>query len=433
MTALYTVLHLLVDGVCALAMFGRFLPREGGYFHILWYNFCAFALQMPFGLLLDMVSERMAEGNKRQRGPIGQGPTGQPDPAFLTAAAGVVCTIAGALVHPVLLGIGNALFHVGGGVGTIREDRVKNRRGRDLGVFVAPGALGLYLGTLIAKAGFWRVWYLGVSLVMVLLCVGAYLRKHGRATAGISKEEEGQFAVVGISGEEEERSAAVSILEEEDQSAVASISKKEEGKPAAAGISEAENVRVEAEELCGQAFDSAQECREAGRQSGVTVADAMGPAICCLAVVILRSYIGMAVSFPWKTGILAGTLTVLALVGGKVAGGFSSARYGPLKTTVGSLTLAAIGYLFSSFMPAGLAAVFLFNMTMPVTLYWMIESMPKLPGFAFGCLTFGLFLGFLPGYFGFLPGMGSQAGNLVGCAGSVLSLLLLALGMRRRK
>lgn len=395
MTALYTVLHLLVDGVCALAMFGRFLPREGGYFHILWYNFCAFALQMPFGLLLDMVSERMAEGNKRQRGPMGQGPTGQPDPAFLTAAAGVVCTIAGALVHPVLLGIGNALFHVGGGVGTIREDRVKNRRGRDLGVFVAPGALGLYLGTLIAKAGFWRVWYLGVSLVMVLLCVGAYLRKHGRATAGISK--------------------------------------KEEGKPAAAGISEAENVRVEAEELCRQAFDSAQECREAGRQSGVTVADAMGPAICCLAVVILRSYIGMAVSFPWKTGILSGTLTVLALVGGKAAGGFCAARYGPLKTTIGSLALAAIGYLFSSFMPAGLAAVFLFNMTMPVTLYWMIESMPKLPGFAFGCLTFGLFLGFLPEYFGFLSGTGSQAGNLVGCVGSVLSLLLLAAGMRRRK
>lgn len=429
MTALYTVLHLLVDGVCALAMFGRFLPREEGYFHILWYNFCAFALQMPFGLLLDRMSERMAEGNKGQRGP-----TGQPDPAFLTAAAGVVCTIVGALVHPVLLGIGNALFHVGGGVGTILEDRAKNRLGRELGVFVAPGALGLYLGTLIAKAGFWRRWYPWVSLVMVLLCLGAYLRKHGRATAGISKEEEGKPAAIGISGEEEGRSAVVGISgEEEDRSAAVSISEEEEGKPVAAGISEAENVRVEAEELCRQAFDNAQECRGAGRQSGVTVADAMGPAICCLAVVILRSYIGMAVSFPWKTGILAGTLTVFALVGGKVAGGFSSARYGPLKTTVGSLTLAAIGYLFSSFMPAGLAAVFLFNMTMPVTLYWMIESMPKLPGFAFGCLTFGLFLGFLPGYFGLLPGMGSQAGNLVGCAGSVLSLLLLALGMRRRK
>lgn len=378
MTALYTVLHLLVDGVCALAMFGRFLPREGGYFYILWYNFCAFALQMPFGLLLDRMSERIEERNKRQRGSIGQR-----DPAFLTAAAGVVCAIVGVLVHPVLLGIGNALFHVGGGVGTIREDRVKNRRGTDLGVFVAPGALGLYLGTLIAKAGFWKVWYPWVSLMMILLCLVAYQRRHGRMMP--------------------------------------------------IGISEKENVRAEVEELRRQVFDSAQECREAGRQSVVSTTDAVGTSVCCLAVVILRSYVGMAVSFPWKTGILAGTLTVLALVGGKVAGGFSSARYGPLKTTVGSLALAAIGYLFSFFLPAGLAAVFLFNMTMPVTLYWMIESMPKLPGFAFGCLTFGLFLGFLPGYFGFLPGAGGQVGNLVGCAGSVLSLLLLAAGMRRRK
>lgn len=32
MTVLYSILHLLVDGLCAMAMFGRYLPMEYGIF-----------------------------------------------------------------------------------------------------------------------------------------------------------------------------------------------------------------------------------------------------------------------------------------------------------------------------------------------------------------------------------------------------------------
>ena len=141
-----------------------------------------------------------------------------------------------------------------------------------------------------------------------------------------------------------------------------------------------------------------------------------------MTVVILRSYLGMATAFPWKSGALAGALAVLSIVAGKIAGGFASARYGFRKTVTVSLGLAACCYFFSDLMPAGLAALFLFNMTMPITLYWLACCLPKMPGFAFGFLTFALFLGFLPGYFGLLP---QTKGNLVGCALSVISLLLL--------
>lgn len=34
MTVLYSILHLLVDGLCAMAMFGRYLPMEYGYIYI---------------------------------------------------------------------------------------------------------------------------------------------------------------------------------------------------------------------------------------------------------------------------------------------------------------------------------------------------------------------------------------------------------------
>lgn len=354
MTAIYSALHLLVDGVCAMAMFGSFLSRGKGYQYILIYNFCAFALQMPLGVLLDRAEERRGERSL----------PGRPDRAFLAAAAGALCTMAGAVIHPALLGLGNALFHVGAGVGCIRRDVRRKGMGRELGIFVAPGALGLYLGTFLARKGMWKGWYGLFGGGMLVLCAAAaYFLKKNREEAGAEESHESR-----------------------DQYP---------------------------EEKAGR-----------GRRGLSAMA------VCCLAVVILRSYIGMAVSFPWKTGYPAEILAVLALVFGKVAGGFAAAGCGRRKTMFLSLSLAAICYLFSDIMPLGLAAVFLFNMTMPVTLCWMAESMPRMPGLAFGFLTFALFIGFLPGYFGLLPRSG---GNLAGCAGCVITMLLLTGGTGGRK
>lgn len=341
MTIIYSIFHFLVDGICALAMFGRFIPREDGYLLILIYNFCAFALQMPLGVILDFLSE------KDKHGMI--------DFSFLSAMLGIVITLAGSFTHPAILGIGNALFHTGGGVGTIREDRRENRQGRKLGIFVAPGALGLYLGTLLAKGGLWKEALLWAGILSVLLGILAYRRRRLYLPAyAISKK-------YNIISDERNRKNAFSLK-------------------------------------------------------------IMVSIFCCMMVVILRSYLGMAVTFPWKSGVLAGSLAILCIAGGKTAGGFASAHYGFSRTVTISLGLAACCYFFSDRMPAGLAALFLFNMTMPVTLYWMVCCMPKRPGFSFGFLTFALFLGFLPGYFGSLPG---TVGNLLGGIGSVISLLLL--------
>lgn len=358
MTALYSILHLLVDGVCAMAMFGTFIPREGGYFNILLYNFCAFALQMPFGVALDALHAREEGKNRDVSLQYAKAGKKNVDLDLMTAVIGVLCTVAGAVTHPVVLGIGNALFHVGGGVGTIRGGHDGNRLIVRLGVFVAPGALGLYLGTLLAQNGGWSPWFWGVSAWMLLLCVGMvyffYRRQRNMQ-------------------HEEKPSAEDEHLE-----------------------TDRRRVRL---------------------------------AACCLIVVILRSFIGMAVAFPWKTGILAGVFSVLAVVGGKMMGGFLSAWKGAFRTAAVSLVLAAVCYFFSSFMPLGLAALFLFNMTMPITLYWMICAFPRMPGFVFGSLTFALFLGFLPAYLGV---QSAWAGNVIGGAGSILSLLLLAAGIGKQ-
>lgn len=330
MTILYSILHFLVDGVCAFAMFGYFAQQSNWYLNMLLYNFCAFAMQMPLGVVLDELNSR--EKSRKW------------SPSYCFAGLGVLCTLIGAVVHPILLGLGNALFHLGGGVGTIYEDREKGWRGRGLGVFVAPGALGLYIGTQLGKNKAGGVWPVAVVLVMVGICLlGKRILCRDASAKPVGKEHAEKTGYGWL--------------------------------------------------LLG-----------------------------CMAVVVLRSYIGMAVTFSWKTTLLAGTIGVLAVVLGKVAGGFGAVLFGTRRTMVVSLGLAAVLYLLSGNMIAGVLALFLFNMTMPITLYLLVERRKDMPGFGFGALTFAIFLGILPVYLE-LPV--PVPGNIIGCVGSVVSLAVL--------
>lgn len=334
MTRWYSLLHLMVDGVCAFAMFGRFLTPQNQAMDLLLYNFCAFALQMPLGVLLDCKASKS-----------------QNTASCFLAVLGVLCTLLGTVTHPIVLGTGNALFHVGGGVGTIYEDHAQHWNGRGLGIFVAPGALGLYIGTLAAKNEIAAYW-LWTACILMLVCCAAACRqvKHNQQNP---------------------------------------IPKTSDARPI-------QQMRVRFLPLC------------------------------CLIVVLLRSYLGMTAAFSWKTSVLGGLAAVLAVVLGKAAGGILAARYGILQVSMGSLFMAAIAYLGASMMPFGIAALFLFNMTMPLTLYLMICQFPDMPGFCFGFLTFGLFLGFLPACFGLSV---ISDGRAAGCAGSLLSLLILYAGI----
>ena len=346
---LYSVLHMLVDGACALAMFGWFCDGTYGYLNILLYNFCAFAMQMPLGVLLDLGTIRIYKKK------------GSSDLAYIYVVTGVVLTIIGALTHPIVLGMGNALFHIGGGVDVIREDRVHQWNGQTLGLFVAPGALGLYLGSLLGKQAdrHFQVSGLVIVSLMMLSLLGILYRSLWQ-----SRNRRIMHSYIGNEMNEKENL---------DNSVV----------------------------------------------------------VCCVVVVILRSYIGMAVGFSWKTTVLMGLLSVLAVALGKAAGGILAARFDRRKVIAGSLILAGICYGFSNHVIFGIAALFFFNMTMPTTLYLLVERFIRLPGAVFGLLTFALFLGFLPVYYDIkLP----ISGPWIGMVGSVVSVgLLLAVERRARR
>jgi FSR family fosmidomycin resistance protein-like MFS transporter len=149
---------------------------------------------------------------------------------------------------------------------------------------------------------------------------------------------------------------------------------------------------------------------------------------CLFFVVCLRSYVGLTLDFSWKSLGFWGTALICAVVFGKTIGGFIADRFGIIKTSLISLGIAAPLFLFPQIPLAGVTALFLFNMTMPITLWAMAKIMPGAKGFAFGLLTFGLFLGFLPTYLGIsIPADIYWQFALL----AAISLALLLLGLRQ--
>ena len=326
--AAYSAGHFWVDFSCALLLFSCHLERADWSLCVLLYNFCAFALQMPLGLLADRLSRNS-----------------------LVAGKGCLLVLLGWAVSPfgivsaVFAGMGNACFHIGGGIDVLNES---TRRSAALGIFVSPGAFGIYFGTLFGKTGAisWLVPAAGLVFFALLLPgMDAALRGHW----------------------------------------------------------DSGNAPL--------ALDGSR-----------TMLWALG---CCFLVVVLRSYLGMLFQFPWKTGSWS-LAAVCAVVFGKTAGGFLGDWIGMRRGAAVSLGLAGLLFLASGNPLAGVAAVFLFNMTMPITLWTAARLLPGGKGFAFGTLTFALFLGFLPVYLGWeMP-----TGGAVYALGALCSLVLLWMGLK---
>lgn len=135
MTGIYALAHMAVDLSCAFLMYAFVAGGEHWYIWLLAYNFCAFALQMPIGAWADRLDRNSL---------VAAGGCGGVLCGLVMAMAGMpamACVIAGA---------GNACFHVGGGIDVLNRS---GDRAALLGVFVAPGALGIALGSSIGRGG----------------------------------------------------------------------------------------------------------------------------------------------------------------------------------------------------------------------------------------------------------------------------------------
>jgi FSR family fosmidomycin resistance protein-like MFS transporter len=135
--SLYGLAHLVVDAICAAVVFRiaavESVGSEAFVAALVLYHSLAFGLQPIFGFAVD--------GTGRPR---------------IAAFLGCLVTASGLLwpTRPllgiVLAGVGNALFHVGGGAICLRASP---RRATLPGLFVAPGSLGLLLGAVLPTSG----------------------------------------------------------------------------------------------------------------------------------------------------------------------------------------------------------------------------------------------------------------------------------------
>ena len=133
----------------------------------------------------------------------------------------------------------------------------------------------------------------------------------------------------------------------------------------------------------------------------------------------------MVMAFPWKGALPLAVVAVCAVVAGKAAGGIVADRIGLVRTSALSLGLAALLFPIGWTVPAaGVAATFLFNFTMPITLIALAELMPENRGLAFGAASFALAVGAAPA----LMGLSAASGPAL-CILSLVSLAALLAGL----
>jgi len=125
----------------------------------------------------------------------------------------------------------------------------------------------------------------------------------------------------------------------------------------------------------------------------------------CLISIVIRSFTGMNLSISWKTNTFLTVLPGLCAFGGKFAGGLLADRFGA--RTVGTTSLIiSIPLLccFSGNIVLCSAGLFMFNITMPLTLWGVASRLPNQPGLAFGLTTLALLAGSVPIFFYRLDG-----------------------------
>lgn len=134
----YSTIHFIVDFSCAIFVTNIIIPQLTDSFSlflaIVIYNFFAFAIQLPIGILADKINKNA-----------------------LCSALGCILVILAfgiskfSIIACLIVGIGNAMFHIGGGIDVLN---ISNQKATLSGIFVSTGALGIFLGSNITNIDF---------------------------------------------------------------------------------------------------------------------------------------------------------------------------------------------------------------------------------------------------------------------------------------
>lgn len=155
----FTAGHFLVDLSCGYILYAMYTadvidPLEvGGLFML--YNLLAFATQHLFGVIAD----RIVSGG-RSFAVVG----------IAATAIGLFIGNASPIATVCLVGLGNASFHIGGGIDSLTQSRGMTRAG----IFVSSGALGVALGCKLGEKDFFEPFHFIALLSFAAIAIYLY-------------------------------------------------------------------------------------------------------------------------------------------------------------------------------------------------------------------------------------------------------------------
>jgi len=348
-SASYGVVHALIDCACAMSIFWgiRHVLRYNDFvFWIVTYNLIAFVLQPLIGVCLDKY--------KKYR---------------VFAIVGCVLVIIGAFITSsrwvsiIVFALGNALFHVAAGSVCLTLHKGKTVYA---GIFVAPGDVGLVVGTLIGTNFIKSPIIIAIVAISILIAV-----------------------------------LFISIIENKYKQ----FEKHEKHE---------ENEKHEEYETAGCIGGN-------GNLPGLAIL------LLCI-VIAVRAFIGSALSFTWVEGAVLAVILSVFITAGKAAGGILADRLGRKTIGVSALLISApLLAFFHSNIVASLIGIFIFNMTMPLTMTAIYDKMPEYPAFSFGIAAMALIPGFYAG-----GGVDINAAVLLSVIIAAAIILYISLSLSKR-
>ena len=332
---IYSTIHFIVDLACAILVSNLVTQKMGInmnlFIAILLYNFFAFAVQLPIGIVADKINKN----------------------AMCSAIGCILVAIAFGcanfgIISCIIAGIGNAMFHVGGGIDVLN---ISDKKAAPSGIYVSTGAMGIFLGGKSVSIGF-NKYYIVILILLISSLALFWLYKQIK---------------------DKVKNEKVIIPE----------------------ISKNEIIAI----------------------------------ICLTITVVIRGYVGLILSFEWKSSFILALISIFAVVFGKMLGGIIGDKIGFMKISLLSLIISAILFVFAfNNSILGILAILLFNMTMPITLIALSNILFNNKGMAFGLLTLALFIGAVPVFFGYTNAVFTPIGLLTI---TLVSAIILYIGIKK--
>lgn len=330
--SVYSVVHALIDASCAAIITADIASGKADLgkisFYVVLYNVIAFAFQAPLGFAADRI-RKPAE----------------------TAAVGCLLVLTGVITYRTIIfaliiaGLGNALYHLGGGITVLN---LKPGNASLSGIYVSTGALGLLIGILSGKSLYFSV----VPFAMLLIAASFIILRIKRPHIDYNFRAEVNFDKFSI------------VL------------------------------------------------------------------ICIFVSIEIRSLVGFMLAYSWKSDVFLLIIFTAAVAMGKAFGGILGDRFGWSRVTICSLLISAPLLVLGMNIPfLAILGVFLFNMTMPVTLTVVFDMLPGYSGFAFGLTTLALIIGALPAFTGLKSVLCKNNGEIIFTA-VILMALILMIGLK---